>query len=736
MRKLNLLVLAWLAVAALNVEARADSPQYYWITENDVVLWTSSTEPNPVTATLDPNGNIWSYGPPEAARQWRPLLEEIARKYPQPLTPLKEEAELWRFVLTKLRNDYDKVTWAEKSEPSVEVYFVPKPPDARGEALNLVIFSRLDPSQRKEVQFTRPPGGKWSKGNKDIDINALFGISSVSLKMRQVFGLGENKALPGSPAAWEAFWDEWIEDNRNDLNAGRPYKPTTYVDDKGKPRWLLVEQLALGVDTPTLSRVMPAAPPDIADAVVAHPTPTPGGGWFSFDRDDLPSRLWVILLALTVVAGLVFTVAFSQRARQAVLGVFSLPFRAVASLRAARPKSTETPGLSVDELGLIHACVLDRHRQDAAKRGASPDPLVNALDWLHHEYVAAATAAGVLSAAETQRKEIVKFFIKEKFGEDADEAKLKRWVEFGRQFEEAASKVTRLTIPEDVQKSMGNGLKNDQGSPGDWAAKWALAINAYHNTLKDTRSSYITLQSQVEQTKTAHTAALMKLEKDLKQSGSERHDAIVKEKREVEKSLETVNGELANSKRTVTELEGKVGRLEADLETVRGEKKATLDSSAVLSGRAEKLKEVKILSLKLRLLLQGYYSVKKQEELRPVALLAALVNFSLCQLCLSIMDGRETLSDGAAHNLLRLAEHFEQSSGEKSRDVRDDLARIAPNSEAVLKRMKESDFITGRLDDPLFKGFLSTLKADTGKSPSEFVIDTDKENTKLVRVTL
>jgi hypothetical protein len=244
--------------------------------------------------------------------------------------------------------------------------------------------------------------------------------------------------------------------------------------------------------------------------------------------------------------------------------------------------------------------------------------------------------------------------------------------------------------------------------------------------------------AEISKMKREHTAALSKQAADLKTSSEERYNEMDRKKKTAEKELIKVRSELEASTLKVTQLNGKVEALEGHLATARTEKKKASEDTVVLQRKAERIEEVQRLSRKLRSWLQGYYGarVKENDDLRPVALLASLINFSLCQLCFSIMDDREKLCEVMAHNLLRLAERFEQSSGDEFGEARSLLASIAPDGAGVLKDLKESNFTEGRLDDPLFRGFLSSLKADTGKNLSPFFIDIDKQENKLVRVNI
>ncbi len=159
---------------------------------------------------------------------------------------------------------------------------------------------------------------------------------------------------------------------------------------------------------------------------------------------------------------------------------------------------------------------------------------------------------------------------------------------------------------------------------------------------------------------------------------------------------------MKNSNSKVSELSGQVENLRRQLTKAQDETKSALDTGAALQRKAERIDEVQQLSYDLRRWLQGYYheSTREGNEIHPVILLSSLVNFSLCQMCFSIMDDSELLFNLMAHNL-RLVERFGQSSGGETSELLKRLIRIAPKSADMLDSLKESDYTRGRMDDPL-----------------------------------
>src|SRR6185295_19129396 len=98
----------------------------------------------------------------------------------------------------------------------------------------------------------------------------------------------------------------------------------------------------------------------------------------------------------------------------------------------------------------------------------------------------------------------------------------------------------------------------------------------------------------------------------------------------------------------------------------------------------------------LRRWLQGYYFDHNSDsqgsgETRSVAVIATLINFSLCQMCFSIVEDLHNLREAVAHNILLLTRTFDRLEGEQF-DFSHTYAylnQIVPQIENPAKKMKQ-----------------------------------------------
>lgn len=756
MRMAKLIVLFWLAILGVALlcyaQAEAEPILYHWVTQNEVILWQSSADDQPVKAMFNPQTKEWRVAPSEAATHWRPILEKFVRLcYPKMATQTLLEDRMWSFALTKLRNEYDNVIWAEQRRPFVEIYLIQK---GEGE-VEMTFIHELNGQVNKEtIKFTQQSGGKWVKKG-DINLETLLGLTITSKGLHEVLDIPSEEQLP-TGSRWLDVWDRWV---RNFLT-NKPVRPTMYQDMNGQLKWLWRERLNSVDELRTAFRTLPPAPDDIEEPDIVSEV---SGGQNPSSPSGFP---WLFTLSIIVNLILAAIIWFLFRfrtglpmPRPSLPRVVATPWRNIATFwgRASQGQAAFSFVVTIETL---HKRAKDRYLEKF-KGDLSLRPMVlTSLDWARDVYLDLAASDQSQQEMDTYKKNIVVEFLQHDLEVETESTQqVKGWIKLGQMVENAVSKINKQEIPEGalslVESSVKGWKKND--------------LRNYTNQLFSLKIEDDSLPSKLEglleiwpNVLAAFAICLNKvmeernsLETSLKDQGEKHAKAINDKECDLKKRWEIDKGKLDNINQ---ELEEKYKQASSNLKSAESENQKLQSQVAKLLHQSAELKsareversnykefdkkigdilEVQQLSRDLRQWLQGYfYDANDKGEIRPVALLASLINYSLCQMCFSIIEEQPALRKVMASNIFRLTQQFDQRFNKVSdfKATLDYLGRLAPQVENVLASLEKTDRGGYTIDNQLFLGFLNRLKTDTGKDLSPFFIDMDKENKKLTFV--
>jgi hypothetical protein len=305
--------------------------------------------------------------------------------------------------------------------------------------------------------------------------------------------------------------------------------------------------------------------------------------------------------------------------------------------------------------------------------------------------------------------------------------------------------IGELDIPEDVKNLVIDRTRAQPQSNEDWLIYWPSLLIAYEKLLNERTKECNDLNGRMAEQKAQHEKAILEKEQGLTAQWTEDLDNLKKEKGRLEEECRLKSSELESSKLEADKLRSRISELQGELSTTGKVRESEQSILTELRQRTEKIErmqveilEVQNLSRYLRRWLQGYFDGRRRtnSEIRPVALLTSLINFSLCQMCFSIIEDRQSLLKAVANNIFRFTQKFEQSSGNDSdlAAARKSLIRLVPEVEAALKELKQTELGGTTHDDLLFQGFLGQLSTDTGKNLGPFFIDMDNQKNTLIRV--
>lgn len=753
MRVIKLIFVSCLLVAWPAAPARAQDPPparnvtilYHWITPDKAIIWRSPRDAEPLIAAYDAATREWTIAPAESRppdEEWRATLRNVVRRsVPAADLSQLDDSDLWNYVLSRLRNEYGRVDWAEPRMPSTEIYLLPRvtqPAASKGARQVELAFirgeaGRSDQPGRTVITFTFEPGaatdGVWKK-TQTVDEGTVLGRPPTAALLKKIFGFAGGQAPAGLPGdelpedakQWAEFYDESI---KQFLSTGEAPRHVMYTDERGRPLWFWCQRLRDEADLPASSRQMAGTPRNspVQDLPVIAPRPA-GRGVFT-----------AIITAAALI--LLFTLAIVNL-RYNLSGRLRRRLRAMKDARRAGAGAQSN--LGADVLQKLYELAREHYR---AKYGEDADALLAPLGRTHNLYLELAKANQLLEGDEQRKEAAVAEYLRASLKvEGADRAKVGHWVEVGKAAEAAASEVNGLRIPPEVAQQVNGKASN--GPPANQCptpeyllAHWPALLVAFNTRLSEVtqarREAERLLQENISKQKSVVEAKVREIDSKW-ETAVERAN---KKSEGLSARLTDVSGSLLEEQKKVEHLRAEVSGLEGELKAAREMSETTREEWNALTRKAETIGQVRLLSRDLRQWLQGYFNsrMEKDAELRPVALLSSLINFSLCQMCFGIVEGRELLLQAAALNLFRFIQKFERQQGNKS-----DLAQARTYLEAITAQVADgrrdisAEVQGGNTFDPaLFRGFLNRLMTDTEKDLSPFFIDVDQQQgTKIV----
>ena len=381
-----------------------------------------------------------------------------------------------------------------------------------------------------------------------------------------------------------------------------------------------------------------------------------------------------------------------------------------------------------------------------------------ALEWAYAEYVSVADSPDMRRDSNKLRSKIAGDFYKELGVEDDEHDKAGALIALGRAAGEASAQIEKLGAYPEIQSVVSAQKGGDFKQYETWVRSWPALLMEFDARLLAFKQECIRLKAEVEkyrQESQARQQKVIELQQEgaklktlLGAKGAELEREVARREGLVRASLEgtvkTLQADLKDEKRrhssTQAELaasQEKAARLEQLFRTTEAAKKQaeesqrkSLEDLKVFQARDAEVEELQKLSQHLRRWTQAYYS-KQQEgdgELRPVGLVATLINFSLYQMCFSVVTRHAPLKKAMGQNLYRFSQLFSQTSNYQA--ACETLLKIEP--EAAAEPEKSSGSNDGTIDHKLFQAILSRLKTDTGFNPGPFFID--ERDSRITRV--
>lgn len=684
-------------------------------------MWQSPEDSSPIRATFDLQTKRWEIVPPDKAESWRPILSRVALGYDKnaDLKQLSTE-QLWTFALTKLRNEYNLVRWARERRPSVEIYLLPIDHQRSQVAF---IYGNAPSPLRTTADFTRDRNGTWIKGKESLDLRQLLGVPDDPKELNDIFALKQTRANPDVSVNWKAAWNSWI----TDFQTGPATRNFMYRDAQGQLRWVWQERLNAGDQMPTAYKAAPLAPSKIPDVGLYAPV-VPAE----------PTRSWptLVLVLAALTGGLIIVgVVFRKR-----LQAFASYLPSLGRGRRILKTDSEVVQSLIPEENLrtIHSFAI----QDVKTRFTDEETrrvLVASLEWGLVQYLAVARNKSLLLDEDLYRTQIVDDYLVEqlKLPAGTNPSRVIEWIQLGKATETAVSEVDDLRVPSEIQSRIASEKTVQKWTKDDWASQWPSLLFAFEASLTEAKQRRDHFETTLTESRTSHEKEVLEKEQQLNERWQARFDEVQRQNSTYNKLQAQAQLDLQYERTTVNELRNEGNKLRTELATLQSEKEITAGANKDFRAKLDQLNDLKRLSRELRRWLQGYYAGRMNDsrESRGIAVISALINFSISQMCFSIIEDLPSLRTAIAQNILVLAKAFDQPYGLASDfdQARKYLQQITPNIEK--EKLNESELGGDTLDDPLFRGFLYWLKSDTGKNVSPFFLDIDRKKNTLVFVT-
>ncbi len=705
MRTIKLSLVLLLTFLTLPIQSMAQPEEtgvlFHWATQNKVYLWTSPDDTTPTIATL--TSNEWDPVASDELQAWQPIMRKVFKGYHPTVDADKfSDQQLWVFMLTKLRNEYTSVKWSKSRMPSAEVY-VRKTDD---KTVNVTFFWKEKQATKSESFVFNLVGQTWRKAGS-IPLFEIFNLPETSKELLPVFDIPPDGSVP-TRDQWPTIWDNWI---KNFINSEEAVRPVMYRDQVNSLQWLWRERIEPDAKMPTAPRQMPPRPDTLPDPFQI--STTTGG---AVESSTLNWR--AILISVTILAVIALALWLLKDQIKAWLHRFT-------GCPGVTNNQTRQALVSREGLEALNKLARERCLREPSMSNEHLKALViNSLDWVHQAYLAEMNSNEFLSASDELKAAILNDYKREIGVDQVDERLLKRHMSLGQISEEAVSQINQVQGLLYVRRVLKNQLNKEFLTDEEWLKHWPAVVNELDSLLISSQQDYAALSTQHEQKNGQHEKELQRREKEIKAG-------VESELKALRGNLQTQTDGFAAVSSKFIDAEKKIVDLRAQLTTESEEKELAVSAKKHFEDKAKEIQRVQNLSQDLRRLVHGYFSDQqtKDGELRSVGLVATLINFSLYQMCLSIMEDEADLKRAMAQNLFRSAQLFSQSSGYEA--VHASLKHFDPRIESALDELRNLG--NHAIDDRLFQAFLSKLKKDTGVNLGPFFIDLDEQK-RITRV--
>jgi hypothetical protein len=690
---------------ALNSQAQINpSIEYHWVTQNRVFLWKGRDDLTPTIATLGA-GDKWDLPSADVLTAWRPIFSEVIQKYyPKEVSGSLTDDQVWSFALTQLRNEYTDVKWAKPRMPFAEIYL-------KRDANDTVLVAFIRQQERSvpgEIFTFTLRGDTWKKGT-DIDLQRDLNLVQNSEQLRAIFDFPATIAQV-KPGDWPAIWDNWLKVS---LNADEAIRPLMYVDKDNLPRWLWRERLGNDVDINKIVRRMPPKPAYILQATPDRSI-TSGTSPTSFGY-----KLW-LLLSLSAIA-LISAWLARRPIRKFVSGLKERPRSFSENFK--KDSRFQTAMISREGIDLLHSLAAKRC-EDYPIDAASKAVLLQSLNWIHAEYLALLDSGEFEDHSGNAEMAIIEDYWHRLGFEQKDDREVIQIMKLGSANQKAISNISKIRELVWVKKLISANPSICLESNEDWIEHWPSVVEQLAAEGSRIQQGASDLKAKYDEVLEKHGRELNELEQRTNENWKGKvHSA--------EEDLRSLTATHAKTNSELSAADEKIRLLTQQLSEARDAHDKFRSGFTNLIGKKDRVQQLESLSSDLRRLIQGYFYEQrgKSGDMRPVGLVASLINFSLYQMCFSIMQDRSELTRAMAHNLLKLTQLFSSSP---SRDaVNTNLHQLDDRIEYFTR--EASSLADNTLDDALFRAILSDLKRDTGINLGPFFIDLN-ESQKITRV--
>jgi len=691
----------------------AQDVQYYWVKPDKVLLWKSADDTEPVTATFEPAPRTWTITPAIQTGPWEKILEEIAaRHYPDlKLDAYKKENKLSALMLTKLHNN--NVPWATLREPYAQIFWQPI-----GDNVQLSFLSSAVPPENP-ISFTRGHNGWEKQGN--IGFKKLLNIGEETpASLRAIFSLPSD-----STSKLVSDWDKAWDDFANAIFKGDQGQAITYEDKDKKKQWILWEKKSEAlpkryVEPLKLSLFKEPDPPRDEEK------PPPEMTW-----PDIIRLIALSILGTVLLAGIV--TAFIKRRALWKFVSDSIGNNTQVSEKAP----TDNVIISPDGLDFLHQHALQLVQEPAQQKPikskvttlgsqsydldqAGRNHLVQVLSWTHGQYLKIIKTDEFREKVRDLKNQVLAAHYQEIGIEVSEAENIPEWITLGRAFK--ATVLPTLSgsafVKSTAKQQHPAGLKSSK----DWMQYLPTLVNGLENQQGQLNEAKQRLENTANEQKSEKDKIQKKLEKDVRTAETRLA--------ELQSAYDLLSKELANSQQRNKNLQAELDQANEQIRKTIEEKQETETSLTKFNHTRSEIHDVKQLSRDLRQWIQGYF-VKQQRsdgDMRSVGLMAALVNYSLYQMCFSILEEHQPMRKAMAQNLLTFAQIFSQNPNYST--VLASLKRIEPK---VGSAFDEATNPAGRtIDDSLFQACLRSLQTDTGLNLGPFFIDETENKINLV----
>jgi hypothetical protein len=712
-RAAGVLLLVLVAVSAC--QAQGDI-EYYWADKDEVYLWLRPDH-QPLKAKYD--NRQWRFSEQNLSA-WEQALADAAKKhYNIDRFDYYQGQVLWQFMLARLGNDPDNARWAKKHIPAAEIYLITLPG-------NVVRLTFLPQQSQQDGYYTYvEQNGKWGLKNPhdNVPLNKILKIGETPEAITDAF----SSSMSQDPPPPSEFWDWLIRKvDKED------HQPLIYRDANREWQWLWLQKLAgQNATLPVKLREMPRPSQRSEPSEPQRPQGQDDPTILDQIRVIWQQYRSILLLGAIPVIGLLIVVFIFRQRLPEYWALFLNRKDATAGELIEQVKTADERLIPPSGLEALHKLVTEPYLKPAENE---PDREVtlNILNWAYQKYASAADSPEYRSKLDDLQSKTVEGFFEKLSVDTGDREKVKEWLVLGRASATASERIDELRLLPGVKSIISKSDSKKFELPTTWAESWPDIVTELDTLWVQSQSECAALREELNNKEAAHKSSLQKKDDDLK-SELQKKEAELKthwedQVRDLNARLQLATEQHNTKISKLKTLDGNVKTLSNELKTTKEKKEqAERDLSMALTSLQEyrdmaaAMEHVRTLSQHLRSSIQGYL-IKQQEgdgEMRPVGIIAALINFSLYQLCLSIMAGRPPLKKAMAQNLFRASQIFSHNSNFQV--VRETLLKI--ESEASAQPEGPAGAGGDTIDNTLFKAFLSRVKTDTNYNLGPFFID-------------